>query len=477
MSNIKNVAMITVCGRPNVGKSSLTNALVGEKVAIVSNKAQTTRNRIYGVVNREDTQYILLDTPGLHKPKSALGDYMVKVVTSSLSDVDCALLLVEPIPHVGGPEQALIDRIREEEIPCILCVNKIDTVEPAELLPVIAAYNQAWDGFDAIIPISAHTGSGLKDLMKELRKYAQEGPQLFPDGMTTDQPERQVMGEILREKLLLCLDKEIPHGTAVEITKFSERDSGVIDVDATIYCEKASHKGIIIGKQGAMLKKISSLARQDMEKFMGTKVYLETWVKVKENWRTNKEEACGLRYSAGCRAGSENMRLVLSDTALPTGLPVREDWHYVDLSQLKIADCMGCFSCWVRTPGRCVIRDDAVGVYPLIAHSDHVIYVSRLFCGSYDVPMKTMLERAIPIQQAFIRIHHGETHHIQRAVAEKDAVILAYGDTGDEEQALFRLLAARNAHNMLFRSWSVRFLREEELAGAIREEVRAWESS
>ena len=171
------------------------------------------------------------------------------------------------------------------------------------------------------------------------------------------------------------------------------------------------------------------------------------------------------------------MRLVLSDTALPTGLPVREDWHYVDLSQLKIADCMGCFSCWVRTPGRCVIRDDAVGVYPLIAHSDHVIYVSRLFCGSYDVPMKTMLERAIPIQQAFIRIHHGETHHIQRAVAEKDAVILAYGDTGDEEQALFRLLAARNAHNMLFRSWSVRFLREEELAGAIREEVRAWDSS
>ena len=287
MSNIKNVAMITVCGRPNVGKSSLTNALVGEKVAIVSNKAQTTRNRIYGVVNREDTQYILLDTPGLHKPKSALGDYMVKVVTSSLSDVDCALLLVEPIPHVGGPEQALIDRIREEKLPCILCVNKIDTVEPAELLPVIAAYNEVWDGFDAILPISAHTGAGLEELMGELRKYGQESPRLFPEGQTSDQPERQMMGEILREKLLLCLDKEIPHGTAVEITKFSERDSGVVDVDAVIYCEKASHKGIIIGKQGAMLKKISSLARQDMEKFMGTKVYLETWVKVKENWRDN----------------------------------------------------------------------------------------------------------------------------------------------------------------------------------------------
>ena len=287
MSNIKNVAMITVCGRPNVGKSSLTNALVGEKVAIVSNKAQTTRNRIYGVVNREDTQYILLDTPGLHKPKSALGDYMVKVVTSSLSDVDCALLLVEPIAHVGGPELALIERIKEEHLPAILCINKIDTVEPAELLPVIAAYNEAWDGFDAIIPISAHTGDGLEDLMKELRKYASEGPQLFPDGQTSDQPERQVMGEIVREKLLLCLDKEIPHGTAVQLTKVSERDSGVIDVDATIYCEKASHKGIIIGKQGAMLKKISTLARQDMEKFMGTKVYLETWVKVKENWREN----------------------------------------------------------------------------------------------------------------------------------------------------------------------------------------------
>ena len=287
MSDITKTAMVTVCGRPNVGKSSLTNALVGEKVAIVSNKAQTTRNRIYGVVNREDTQYILLDTPGLHKPKSALGDYMVKVVTSSLSDVDCALLLVEPIAHVGGPELALIERIKEEHLPAILCINKIDTVEPAELLPIIAAYNEAWDGFDAIIPISAHSGSGLDDLMKELRKYASEGPQLFPDGQTSDQPERQVVGEIVREKLLLCLDKEIPHGTAVEITKFSERDSGVIDVDATIYCEKASHKGIIIGKHGDMMKKISSLARQDIEKFMGTKVYMETWVKVKENWRDN----------------------------------------------------------------------------------------------------------------------------------------------------------------------------------------------
>lgn len=294
--NIQKTAMITVCGRPNVGKSSLTNALVGEKIAIVSNKAQTTRNRIYGVVNRGDTQFILLDTPGLHRPKSALGDYMVKVVTASLSDVDCALLLVEPIPHVGGPEKALIDRVREEQLHCILAINKIDTVEPGSLLPVIAAYNEAWDGFDAIIPISARTGDGLEELMAELGKYAQEGPQLFPDGQTSDQPERVVCGELLREKLLLCLDKEIPHGTAVEITKFSERDSGVVDVGATIYCEKASHKGIIIGKQGAMLKKISSLARHDMEKFMGTQIYLETWVKVKENWRDNVNYVRSLGY-------------------------------------------------------------------------------------------------------------------------------------------------------------------------------------
>ncbi len=296
MNEIKNVAMVTVCGRPNVGKSSLTNALVGEKIAIVSNKAQTTRNRIYGVVNREDTQFILLDTPGLHRPKSALGDYMVKVVTASLSDVDCALLLVEPIPHVGGPEKALIDRVREERLHCILAVNKIDTVEPSELLPVIAAYSEVWDGFDAIIPISARTGGGLDELMAELQKYAAEGPQLFPDGQTSDQPERQVMGELLREKLLLCLDKEIPHGTAVEITRFSERDSGVIDVEATIYCEKSSHKGIIIGKQGAMLKKISSMARHDMERFMGAKIYLETWVKVKENWRDNVNYVRSLGY-------------------------------------------------------------------------------------------------------------------------------------------------------------------------------------
>ena len=288
MSNIKNVAMITVCGRPNVGKSSLTNALVGEKIAIVSNKPQTTRNRIYGVVNRGDTQFILLDTPGLHKARTRLGDYMVKVVKESVADVDAVMLLVEPIPHVGEPEKILLQRIREEKLPCVLCINKIDTVEKKDdLLEVIAAYSAVYPGFDAIIPISARTGDGLEDLLTQMQRYAVEGPQLFPDGMTTDQPDQQVCAEIIREKLLLCLDKEIPHGTAVEITKFSERDDEVIEIDATIYCEKNSHKGIIIGKGGAMLKKVSSLARQDMERFMGTKVYLQTWVKVKENWRDN----------------------------------------------------------------------------------------------------------------------------------------------------------------------------------------------
>ena len=289
MNNIIKTAMITICGRPNVGKSSLTNALVGEKIAIVSDKPQTTRNRIYGVVNREDTQYVLLDTPGLHKPRSRLGDYMVKVVRESLQQVEAALLLVEPIAHVGEPEKILLQRITEEGLPCVLCINKIDTVEKKDdLLEVIAAYSAVYPGFDAIIPISARTGDGLDDLMAQLQIYATAGPQLFPDGMTTDQTDAQVCAEIVREKMLLCLEKEIPHGTAVEITRFTEReDTGIVDLDVTIYCEKASHKGIIIGKHGDMLKRISSLARRDIKKFMGAKVYMETWVKVKENWRDN----------------------------------------------------------------------------------------------------------------------------------------------------------------------------------------------
>lgn len=281
---ISKTAMITICGRPNVGKSTLTNALVGEKIAIVSNKPQTTRNRISAVVNRGNTQFVIIDTPGFHKPRTRLGDYMVNVVKESVADVDAVMLLVEPIANIGRQEEELIARIKETGVPAILVINKIDTVEKTELLEVMALYSAAHD-FDVIIPMSAKNGEGIDELLAELEKYAQEGHQLFPDDMICDQPEKQICAELVREKLLLCLDKEIPHGTAVEVTRFSERDNGIIDLDVTIYCEKASHKGIIIGKQGAMLKKIGELARADIEAFMGTKVFLQTWVKVKENWR------------------------------------------------------------------------------------------------------------------------------------------------------------------------------------------------
>ncbi len=277
-------AMITIAGRPNVGKSTLTNYLVGEKIAIVSNKPQTTRNRICGIVTRENTQFVFVDTPGFHKPRTKLGDYMVGVTKESIADVDLTILVVEPIASIGAQEEGLIEQLRSRKCPAVLAINKIDTVEKDSLLEVIAAYSMA-AAFDAIIPISAKTGDGVEELLSICEKYAVESPFLFPEDLTTDQPERQVMAEIIREKLLWCLDREVPHGTAVEISKFSERDNGIIDIDATIYCEKASHKGIIIGKQGAMLKKISTMARTDCEKFMGTRVYLTTWVKVKENWR------------------------------------------------------------------------------------------------------------------------------------------------------------------------------------------------
>ena len=288
--------MITICGRPNVGKSTLTNALVGEKIAIVSNTPQTTRNRISAVVSRGDTQFVLMDTPGFHKPRTRLGDYMVNVVKESVADVDAVMLLVEPIANIGKQEEALIARIKEVNVPAVLVINKIDTVEKSTLLEVMAAYSAACE-FDSIIPISAKNGEGLDELMDQLEKYAVEGPQLFPDDMISDQPEKQICAELVREKLLLCLDKEIPHGIAIEVTKFSERDNGIIDMDVTIFCEKASHKGIIIGKNGAMLRKIGELARIDIEAFMGTRVFLQTWVKVKENWRDSMAQLRNFGFS------------------------------------------------------------------------------------------------------------------------------------------------------------------------------------
>ena len=283
--NIEKTALITICGRPNVGKSTLANAIVGEKIAIVSNKPQTTRNRIYAVHNTEDTQLVFMDTPGYHRPKSRLDEYMAEVVRESFSGTDAVVLVVEPIANVGPQEAQLIEYIKNSKAPSVLIINKIDTVAKEELLAVIAAYAEVYE-FAHIMPISAKTGEGVKELLELLCGFAVEGPPLFPEDMVTDQPDRQIVAEMVREKLLYCLDHEIPHGTAVEVTRFTEReDTEIIDLDVTIYCEKTSHKSIIIGKGGSMLKKIGALARKDIERYMGTKVYLQTWVRVKENWR------------------------------------------------------------------------------------------------------------------------------------------------------------------------------------------------
>ncbi len=286
---ITKTAMITIAGRPNVGKSTLTNAIVGEKITIVSPKPQTTRHRILAVASRGETQFVFADTPGFHRARTKLGDYMDSVVRQSVADVDAVALLVEPIPNIGPQEESLIAQLKENQMPAVLVINKADTLDDKKkLLPVIAAYSEAYD-FEAIVPISAKTGDGVEELLKVLDRFSVEGSQLFPDDIISDQPERQICAEIVREKLLLTLDKEIPHGTAVVVTKFSQREENdVIDLDVTIYCEKQSHKGIIIGKQGAMLKRIGELARRDIERFMGAKVFLQTWVRVKENWRDSE---------------------------------------------------------------------------------------------------------------------------------------------------------------------------------------------
>lgn len=295
MSKITKSAVVSVVGRPNVGKSTLVNKLVGQKVAIVSSKPQTTRTRITGVLNKNETQYVFLDTPGLHKPRSRLGDYMVKVVTETVSEVDVAALVVEPIANIGPAEQTLIDQMKASGMPGILVINKIDTVKKEDLLAVIAVYAAAHE-FEAIIPISARTGEGLDDFLGEIGKYALDGPQLFPDDMISDQPERQLAAELIREKMLRLLDREVPHGVAVGIEKWHEREDGLIEINAVIYCEKNSHKGIVIGKQGAMLKAIGKQAREDMEKMLDTKVYLELWVKVKEGWRNNQYQMRNFGY-------------------------------------------------------------------------------------------------------------------------------------------------------------------------------------
>lgn len=284
--SVKKSAIISIVGKPNVGKSTLLNRLVGTKIAIVSNKPQTTRTRITGVVTKGDCQFVFQDTPGLHKPRSRLGDYMVKVVNDTVTDVDIAAMVVDPVPHIGPAEQELMERMKQYRMPSVLVINKIDTVKNEDLLAVIAAYSEAHT-WDAVVPLSAKTGENCDILFEEFEKFAIEGPQLFPDDMLCDQPERQLVAEIIREKMLRNLEREVPHGTAVAVEQMRERDDGLMNIAATIYCEKNSHKGIIIGKQGAMLKKISTMARHDCERFLGAKIYLQTWVKVKENWRDN----------------------------------------------------------------------------------------------------------------------------------------------------------------------------------------------
>ncbi len=292
---ITKTGIFSVVGRPNVGKSTLMNALCGSKIAIVSNKPQTTRTRITGVLNHGESQMIFLDTPGLHKPKTRLGDYMVKVIQDTVTDVDTVMLLVEPVARIGIPEQLLIDKLKEFDLPAVLVINKIDTVEKENLLAVMAAYQEAYP-FQAIVPVSAKENEGLDVLLSELEKCCFESPQLFPDGMVSDQPERQLIAEIIREKLLNYLDKEVPHGTAVEIEQMQE-ENGVEHVAAVIYCERKSHKGIIIGKNGAMLKTIGAEARPEIEELLESKVFLQLWVKVKEDWRNNPAQIRNFGYT------------------------------------------------------------------------------------------------------------------------------------------------------------------------------------
>ncbi len=283
-------AFIAIVGCPNVGKSSILNRLLGQKIAIVSEKPQTTRTRITGILTNGDTQLVFTDTPGFHRPKTKLGENMVKAVTDSIADVDACLFVVEPTGELREKELELIERFKTERIPVILAINKVDTVSEKEnLMQRILEVSSLFD-FTAVVPVSARNGDNFPALLSELEALAEPSVHFFPDDTLTDQPERVLMAEIIREKMLRLLDKEIPHGTAVGIEKMRERDGrdDLIDIEATVYCEKESHKGIIIGKKGDMLKRISTRAREDMERFLCCKVNLKCWVKVKEDWR-NRE--------------------------------------------------------------------------------------------------------------------------------------------------------------------------------------------
>jgi len=286
---------IAIVGRPNVGKSTLLNSIVGEKVAIVSKKPQTTRNRITGIYTNGEDQIVFLDTPGLHKPRTKLGDFMVKTTKDTLGGVDSAILVVEAREEVGDIEAQIISRFKADGMRAILVINKIDTFRSENIAKTIAAYAAAFD-FEAVIPISAKNGKGVETVIKECEAFLEEGEWMFPDDIVTDQPERRIAAEIIREKLLRMLDEEIPHGTAVAIEEWRER-RGVISIRAEIYCEKASHKGIIIGKGAATIKKIGTYAREDIEKMLDAKVFLDLYVRVKENWRDSDFNINDLGYN------------------------------------------------------------------------------------------------------------------------------------------------------------------------------------
>ena len=292
---MKKTAFIAIIGRPNVGKSTLLNAILGEKVAIVSKKPQTTRNRITGIHTVGENQFVFLDTPGIHKPRTKLGDYMVKQTSNTVAGVDTAILVVEARESVGDIEAKMIQRFKSEGMRAILVINKIDTVRPENIAKTIAAYAEAFD-FEAVIPMVAKNGKGVDILISECEKFLRESEWFFPDDIVTDQPERQICAEIIREKLLRMLDEEIPHGTAVTIEEWRE-EGNLISIRAEIYCEKASHKGIIIGKHGATIKRIGTYAREDIEKMLDTKVFLDLYVRVKENWRESEFNVANLGYT------------------------------------------------------------------------------------------------------------------------------------------------------------------------------------
>lgn len=276
---------VAIIGRPNVGKSTLMNQLIGQKIAIMSNKPQTTRNRIQTILTTDEGQVIFLDTPGIHVPKSKLGKYMNDTAVSTLNEIDLIMWLIEPDKKIGRGDQHILEILEAVKTPVMLVINKIDTIEKMEILEIINTYKDAYE-FNDIIPVSAMKGENVDVLMKGIFSHLEEGPQFFPEDMITDQPERQLCAELIREKALQLMQQEIPHGIAVVIDQMKDREGqNIMDIDATIVCEKDSHKGMIIGKQGAMLKKIGSQARRDMETLLGVKVNLQLWVKIKKDWR------------------------------------------------------------------------------------------------------------------------------------------------------------------------------------------------